>query len=59
MSLVLKWYALNVGGLEPPVVMVLPVVVAFVFAVLVGIGFGLYPAVRASQQDPIVSLRHE
>ncbi len=58
-SLVLKWYALNVGGLEPPVVMVLPVVVAFVFAVLVGIGFGLYPAVRASQQDPIVSLRHE
>lgn len=58
-SLGLKWYALNFGGLEPPVVMALPVVVAFVFAVLVGIAFGLYPAVRASQQDPIVALRHE
>ncbi|MEM6853086.1 MAG: ABC transporter permease [Planctomycetota bacterium] len=58
-SLALKWYAENVGGLEPPVVMMLPVTVAFVFAVLVGIAFGLYPAVRASQQDPIVALRHE
>lgn len=58
-SLVLKWYALRFGGLEPPVVMMTPVAVAFTFAVLVGIAFGLYPAVRASQQDPIVALRHD
>lgn len=58
-SLALKWYAVRFGGLEPPVVMMVPVVVAFTFAVLVGIAFGLYPAVRASQQDPIVALRHD
>ncbi|MEM6460000.1 MAG: ABC transporter permease [Planctomycetota bacterium] len=58
-SLVLTWYAARYGGLEPPVVLPLPVVIAFAFAVVVGVVFGLYPAVRASQQDPIVALRHE
>jgi putative ABC transport system permease protein len=58
-SLGLAWYAGRFGGVEPPVVMLLPVAVAFVFAVLVGVVFGLYPAVRASQQDPIVALRHD
>ncbi|MBB6430254.1 ABC transporter permease [Algisphaera agarilytica] len=58
-SLGLQWYAQNFGGVEPPVVMLLPVAIAFSFAVLVGIAFGLYPAVRASQQDPIVALRHD
>ncbi len=58
-SLGLAWYAVRFGGVEPPVVMLLPVVIAFTFAVLVGIAFGLYPAVRASQQDPIVALRHD
>ena len=58
-SLGLAWYAQQFGGVEPPVVMLLPVVIAFSFAVLVGIAFGLYPAVRASQQDPIVALRHD
>ncbi|MEM8738999.1 MAG: ABC transporter permease [Planctomycetota bacterium] len=58
-SLALAWYAQRFGGLEPPVVMALPVTVAFGFAVLVGVVFGLYPAVRASQQDPIVALRHD
>jgi len=34
-------------------------VIALVFSVLVGVGFGLYPARRASDMDPVAALRHE
>jgi len=34
-------------------------VVALVFSILVGVGFGLYPARRASDMDPVAALRHE
>ena len=38
-----------------------PTTIALAFGVsaLIGIAFGLYPAVRASQLDPIVALRTE
>jgi putative ABC transport system permease protein len=35
------------------------IVVAFAVATLTGLVFGLYPAIRAAKQDPIVALRHD
>ncbi len=35
------------------------ILIAFSVAAMTGIVFGLYPAVRASRQDPIVALRHD
>jgi putative ABC transport system permease protein len=35
------------------------VLLAFVVAVITGLVFGIYPARRASMQDPIVALRHD
>jgi ABC-type antimicrobial peptide transport system permease subunit len=34
-------------------------VIALVFSIFVGIGFGLYPARRAGDMDPVTALHHE
>ena len=46
-------------GIEQPRLTPWSVIVSFVVASGVGVVFGLYPAVKASKQDPIVALRHD
>jgi putative ABC transport system permease protein len=41
------------------IVTVLSVLLAFVISISVGIAFGIFPARRAAEQDPVVSLRYE
>jgi putative ABC transport system permease protein len=53
-------YAPNLASsLGTPSVTPWSILVSFAVSVAVGIGFGLYPAVQAARQDPIVALRHD
>ena len=37
----------------------LSIVISFLVSITVGIGFGFFPAYKAANQDPVISLRHE
>lgn len=43
----------------PTHVTIWSILVAFFVAVVTGLVFGIYPAIRAAKQDPIVALRHD
>jgi putative ABC transport system permease protein len=47
------------GSPIPAVLQWQPMVASFLVAALIGVVFGLYPAWRAAQLDPIEALRHE
>jgi len=46
-------------SIEKPQIVPISVLISFFVAAGVGIVFGLYPAIQAARQDPIVALRHD
>jgi putative ABC transport system permease protein len=49
----------NVEAVFPTQVTLWSIIIAFCVAVMTGLVFGIYPARKAAQQDPIVALRHD
>ena len=58
LGLLIPWLITIFAGM-PTVVTAKSVVLSVGISITVGIVFGLYPAVRAANVDPIVALRHE
>jgi ABC-type antimicrobial peptide transport system permease subunit len=49
----------EVAKIMSPQIVPASIPIAFFISVVVGVIFGIYPAIRAAQMDPIDALRHE
>ena len=58
MGLLIPWLITVFAGM-PTIVTVKSVLLSVGISLSIGLVFGLYPAVRAAQVDPIIALRHE